>query len=149
MDDLPDWAVDDTEIVGQRWLLRRVLQARVKNGVPERSNFREDEPGCGLSVTVWDSLQDLEDIRRRHENFGIIAAPASAFRAEAGTVIARAPLVGNLNHCEIFPHFGQGAQKRIRETSRWVHYPDWVEDQHRGEPLNLYADQANCNAVAS
>jgi len=139
VDDLPEWAIDDAEIAGERWLLRRVPQNRVQDGIPEKSNFREDEAGHGLSVTVWDSPQDLEDVRRDHESFAVICVPASAFRAEIDTVIARAPLEGNANHCEVFPHYGQGAQKRLRKTFRWVHRPAWLPDDPEAELFDPHA----------
>lgn len=140
MDGLPDWAIDDSSIVGERWLLRRIPQGRVQDGIPEKSNFREDEPAHGLSVTVWDSPQDLEDIRRGHEEFAVICVPASAFRAEPEVVIARAPLDGNVNHCEVFPHFGQKAQKRIRNMFRWVHRPTWLPADPTIEIFDPYAN---------
>lgn len=111
-------------------LLRRVPRGRVHNGTCEGSNFREDEPGRGLSVTLWETDQDLADVRRFNEDFGVIAVPAEIFR-DAGVRIVRVPLVGNLNHCEIFPRLSPSPQKKLRTASRWVFYPDWVLQEHR------------------
>lgn len=131
MDDLPAWVVDDAEIAGPIRLLRRVPEFQVHAGRIEKSVFDERVPGCGLSVTIWESPSDLDDILRRHENFGVVYVPASAFR-EHNVIIARASLVGNLNHCEIFPRMTGGPQKRLRAASRWVRYADWVLPEHRG-----------------
>lgn len=132
MDDLPAWVVDDAEIAGPIRLLRRVPKLLVHSGRIEKSVFDEREPGCGLSVTVWESPSDLEDILRRHEDFSVVCVSASAFR-EHNAIIARAPLVGNLNHCEIFPHMTGGQQKRLRAAARWVRYADWVSPEHRAD----------------
>lgn len=130
MDNLPAWVVDDTKITGPIRLLRRVPEFLVHSGKIEKSVFDVREAGCGLSVTVWEAPSDLEDIIRRHENFGIVCVSASAFR-EHNVVIARAPLVGNLNHCEVFPRMTGGRQKQLRAASRWVRYADWVVPEHR------------------
>ena len=130
MDDLPAWVVDDAEIAGPIRLLRRVPELLVHSGRIEKSVFDERVPGCGLSVTIWESPSDLEDILRRHEDFSVVCLSASAFR-EHHVIIARAPLVGNLNHCEIFPRMTGGPQKRLRNAARWVKYADWVLPEHR------------------
>ena len=129
--DLPDWAIDDPAIAGEIRLLRRVPQARVHQGKCETSNFREDEEGRGLSVTVWEREADLDDVRRHHDGFGVICVAAHVFRSVGG-IIVRVPLVGNLNHCEIFPRFTPSPQKKLRAEVRWVYYPDWVGLEHRG-----------------
>lgn len=132
MDELPAWVVDDAAIAGPIKLLRRVPKFQVHDGRFEKSVFEERERGCGLSVTIWQSREDLEDIIRRHEDFGVICVRASVFR-ELGAVIARAPLVGNLNHCEVFPRMTGGAQKKLRNAAKWVRYAGWVLPEHRGE----------------
>lgn len=111
-------------------LLRRVPRMLVHDGVIESSNFRETEAGRGLSVTLWASDQDLEDVRRFNEDLGVVWITAEVLRAAKG-IIVRAPLVGNLNHCELFPRFSGGQQKQIRKTARWAHCPDWVAPEHR------------------
>lgn len=128
MDDLPAWAVDDEEIAGPIRFLRRVHKDRVHEGVIEKSVFDDRN---GLSVTIWESPRDLEDILRRHDDFGVVCVPASAFR-EHNVIIARAPLVGNLNHCEVFPRLTGGPQKKLRAASSWVRYAEWVLPEHRG-----------------
>lgn len=131
MQGLPWWATDDPEITGAIRLLRRVPRDLVHDGEIEKSNFDEREPGQGLSVTAWAVASDLDDVLRRHEDFGIVCVPADAFRNE-GALIVRVPLVGNLNHCEVYPRLKGGQCKRIKRLSLWVYYPDWVEHQHTG-----------------
>lgn len=134
MDNLPDWAVDDPEIDGPILMLRRVPAILVQDGVFESSCFRETEVDRGLSMTPWLSDQDLEDVLRDHDDFGVIAVAASALRAE-GATIARCPIEGNANHCEVLPHFGKKAQRRLKRAAGWVHYPEWVAEEHRGDLL--------------
>lgn len=121
---------DDPAIVGDLRLLRRVPQGRVHNGKIEDSNFDEREEGHGLSVTVWLSPQDLEDVLLGHEDFGVVCVKASILRAE-GAIIVRVPLEGNPNHCEVFPRLAKPARRRIREQAPWVFYPAWVAAEHR------------------
>lgn len=130
MSDIPEWAKDDPTIAGSIRLLRRVPSFQVNDGVVDSSCFLEKEFGQGLSVTVWGEPSDLDDIRRRHEEFGVICVEASVFRA-ANAFIARAPLVGNLNHCEVFPRLSNSPRKKLKIASKWVHYPDWVKPEHR------------------
>lgn len=128
--DLPAWVVDDPAIDGTIRLLRRVHPMLIHSGTIEKGVFAERESGCGLSVTIWESPSDLEDILRWHENFSVVCVSASAFR-EHGAIIARAPLVGNLNHCEIFPRMTGGQQKKLKAAARWVRYADEVLPEHR------------------
>lgn len=121
---------DDPAIAGDLRLLRRVPELLVHDGEIEKSNFDEREVGHGLSVTVWESPQDLEDVLVGHENFGVVSVKASVFRGE-GMAIVRVPLEGNPNHCEVFPRLGQGAQRRIKKQAKWVYYPEWVRAEHR------------------
>lgn len=132
MDGLPDWAVDDAEVAGSIRLLRRVHPMLIHSGKIEKGVFADREAGCGLSVTIWESPSDLDDIIRRHEDFCVVCVPASAFR-EFGVVIARHPLVGNLNHCEIFPALTGGQQKRLRAASQFVRYADDVPAEYRAQ----------------
>lgn len=113
-------------------LLRRVPKWMVHDGVIEKSNFRETEGGRGLSVTLWESDADLADVRRGNEEFGVVCVTAADLR-ELNMSIVRVPLVGNLNHCELFPRLGPAAQKRLKNASAWVHYPEWVSPEHRVE----------------
>lgn len=132
MADLPNGAEDDEEIAGQVRLLRRVPENRVHNGEIEKTNFDEREADHGLSVTVWGSPQDLIDVLRGHENFGVVCVDAEAFRDEEVKIV-RTPLEGNPNHCEIFPRLGPKAQRRLKLAARWVRYADWVLPEHRVE----------------
>jgi len=118
-------------------LLRRVPRLLVHAGVVESSNFRETEAGRGLSVTLWESEADLADVRRFNEDLGVVWVAASIFR-DAGATIVRVPLVGNLNHCELFPRFSPSPLKKMKNAARWVYYPDWVLPEHRG-PVDTLA----------
>lgn len=131
MGEFPEWAIDDPAIEGEMRLLRRVPKWLVHDGIIEKSNFREDEEGRGLSVTLWENPSDLDDLLRFQPDFGVICVAAHEFRA-VGARIVRVPLVGNLNHCEIFPRFTPSPQKKLRSASKWVHYPSWVSEDHRG-----------------
>lgn len=112
-------------------LLRRVPSFMVHDGVIEKSNYRETEEGRGLSMTLWESPSDLDDVLRFNSDLGVVCVTAEKLR-EVGAVIVRVPLVGNLNHCEIFPHFSQSTQKKLKSATMWVHYPDWVDAGLRG-----------------
>jgi hypothetical protein len=121
---------DDPAIAGDLRLLRRVPELLVHDGEIEKSNFDERDEGHGLSVTVWESPQDLEDVLTGHENFGVVSVKSSVLRAE-GVIIARVPLDGNPNHCEVFPRLSTGARRRIKRQAKWVYFPDWVCAEHR------------------
>ena len=130
MADQPPWVVDDPAIVGQLRLLRRVPEFLVHSGAVELSVFDEREAGCGLSMTLWLDQGDRDDLLRSHADFGVICVTADQLREE-GAIIARRPLVGNLNHCEIFPRLTGGARKRLKKAAKWVEYPTWVLPEHR------------------
>jgi len=125
--------VDDPAIQGGLRLLRRVPKFLVHGGKIEKTCFEEREEGSGLSVTAWKSPSDLDDIRRFHEEFGVVCVRAEVFR-QFEVTIAPAPLVGNLNHYEIFPRLTPGQRKKLRAAATWVHYPDWVAAEDRGQP---------------
>ncbi len=112
-------------------LLRRVPEFLVHDGVIEKNNFRETEEGRGLSVTLWESATDLDDVLRFEQDLGIVCVEAQSFRG-VNALIVRVPLVGNLNHCEIFPRLTPGPLKRLRAAARWVRYPSWVRENHQG-----------------
>jgi hypothetical protein len=124
---LPEWAQDAPDIAGNVRLLRRVHSCQLQPSALapigfDRSTFRENEPGAGLSMTVWESDADVEDVLRFNEGMGVVAIEAHHIRRENGLIV-RAPLVGNLNHCEIYPRFGKGPCGRLRDACRWVRYP--------------------------
>ena len=84
-------------------------------------------------MTVWECPSDLEDIRRFHDGFGVICVDVAVLRTfDTDITIARAPLVGNLNHCEIYPRLSGGQRKACKSNARWVHYPEWVSENYRG-----------------
>jgi hypothetical protein len=60
--DLPPGVADDLSIAGPTRLLRRVHKCQVNDGQIDSSVFLEREKGCGLSVTIWESPSDLDDI---------------------------------------------------------------------------------------
>ncbi len=130
--ELPDWATDDLAIQGEIRLLRRVPEFLVHDGVVESSNFRETEEGRGLTVTVWAAPSDLEAVLRLEPSLGVVCITAQDIR-DVGAQIVRVPLVGNLNHCEIFPRLTPSPLKKIKKAARWVHYPTWVSEEHRGD----------------
>ncbi|MFO6447830.1 hypothetical protein ACLBKU_11850 [Erythrobacter sp. NE805] len=129
--ELPGWAKDDPLIAGPIRLLRRVHPMLVHQGQIEKNVFDDKEPGWGLSVTVWESPADLEDVMRDHEDFSVVCVTAADFR-DHGVVIARRPLVGNLNHCEIFPRLTNSQKKKLKSVHKWVYYADSVLPEHRG-----------------
>jgi hypothetical protein len=128
--DLPEHFLDDPEIVGEAKLLRRVPEFLVHDGVIESSVFDERSQGCGLSMTIWHGPTDIEDVLRGHDGFGLVCVKAGELR-DKGALIVRHPLVGNLNHCEIFPRLSGGARKKLKKAAKWVLYPDWVLPEHR------------------
>jgi|SRR5438309_10668107 len=136
MEALPAWAVDDPTLEGAVRLLRRVPNLLVHDGVIESTCFDERTLGTGLSVTAWRSPSDLEDIRRFHEHFGVVCVEAARFRA-LGAIVAAAPLIGNLNHYEVFPRLSSSPRKKLKAAARWVHYPDWVLPEHR-QPIEQF-----------
>lgn len=129
---LPNWVIDDPLIAAPYRLLRRVHRCTVHDGLADRSTFEEQEEGQGLSVTLWSAPSDLDDVRRFNEDFGVICFDVALIRGIAGSIICRVSLVGNLNHCEIYPRLTPSSRKACKRNYRWVHYPDWVEAEHRG-----------------
>lgn len=132
MTNLPDWAVDDSAIAHPLRLLRRIPPFQVNAGVIDTSTFLEKEDGRGLSVTVWRAPSDLDDIRRLEPTMGVVCVPAQLLRT-MGVQIVPVPLVGNLNHCEIFPRLTQSQRRALKAEAAWVHYPEWVAEAHRGQ----------------
>jgi hypothetical protein len=102
----------------------------LKGNRPDSGNFRNREVGFGLSVTLWAGDGDLEDIRRDNEHCGVVTIVAADARA-LGLMIARAPLEGNPNHCELFPAISGGRRKLLGNASEWVVYPEIVPLENR------------------
>lgn len=130
---VPDWVIDDPFIAAPARFLRRVHWCTVHDGAVDRSTFEEQEEGQGLSVTLWTAPSDLNDVQRFNENLGVICFDVAVLRAIAGVVICRVPLVGNLNHCEVYPGLAPAARKACKNNYRWVYYPNWVKAEHRGQ----------------
>lgn len=130
MASLPEWAVDADDIPDGACLLRRIPPHALDGVRPDSSNFRNKEAGFGLSVTLWESDQDVEDILRWNEECGLATIVVADIRA-LGLLVSRVPLVGNLNHCEIFGNIGKGKRNRLRDASLWVKYPDVVPAENR------------------
>jgi hypothetical protein len=127
---LPEWAVDAGDIPDSACLLRRVPPSGLKDGQPDSGNFRNREVGFGLSVTVWTGDADLQDVLRGNEHCGVVTIVAADARA-LGLIIARAPLEGNPNHCELFPAPSQGRRNLLRNACEWVVYPEIIPAELR------------------
>ncbi len=130
MPNLPDWLSDDASINGAVRLLRRVPSGRLSGCRPDTSNFRVSgavDPitgiVLGLSVTVWQTAGDLEDVLRFNEQFGVLCLNAEQVR-EQGLEIVRYPLVGNLNHCEVYGQLSSSKRNALRNAARWVRFPE-------------------------
>jgi hypothetical protein len=128
--DLPDWAIDADDIPNHMCLLRRVPPNRLDGIRPDTSNFQNKEAGFGLSVTLWVDDNDLEDVRRRHGDYGVTTIVAADARA-LGLIISRNALVGNLNHCELFPTISKGRRNLLRNATEWVTYPQVIPPEAR------------------
>ena len=138
MSELPGWVVDADDIPDTACILRRVPNYQIDGNLPSTANFRErdDEPTTGLSVTYWQSEKDVEDVSRVEPTFGIISVVVADIRA-CGLLLVRMPLVGNLNHCEIFGKITKGMRKKLKASSRWVRLPDGV-DPNELMPLDSF-----------
>lgn len=136
MSDLPQGVVDDASVAGETRLLRRVPIYQVHEGKVQSNAFDERAAGCGLSVTAWENPGDLDDVLAGHEGFAVICVTADDVRSVGG-IIVRSPLPNNPTHCEIFPRLSSGLRKKLRAMHRWVRYPDWVSEEHRG-PLEAF-----------
>jgi hypothetical protein len=137
--DLPEWAIDADDIPDNACLLRRVPPNLLSGPRPETSNFRNKEAGFGLSVTLWAGDGDLADIRRGHELFGVVTIVVGDARA-LGLLVARSPLDGNQNHCEVFPTISKGRQNLLRNACEWVVYPEVIPPEQR-EPVVVWHEQ--------
>lgn len=135
---LPEGAVDAADIPDNACLIRRVPPLWVSKARPDTSNFRNKEAGFGLSVTLWAGDSDLEDILRDHEHCGVVTIVAADARA-LGLIIARSPLDGNPNHCELFPAATKGRQNLLRNASEWVAYPEVIPPEQR-KPVVSWRD---------
>lgn len=138
MSDLPEWAVDAADIPDTACVLRRVPVNQIENYLPNSANFRQrdEDASSGLSVTYWQCDADLDDVARPKPIFGIISIVVADIRA-CGLIVARTPLVGNLNHCELFGNITQSVRKKLKRASRWVRPPQDF-DAEQFVPLDSY-----------
>lgn len=139
MAELPAHLEDDLIIAGEVRLLRRVPMMWVAaNGAPDRSNFQhKSNENSGWSCTLWDSDVDLYNLTSGHTEFGVVRIKAEAFR-QFGLQIARVPIDGNPNHCEVFgPMTSKSQAGKLRDQCVWVKYPPSVPDAARG-PLETF-----------
>lgn len=139
MEHHPEWAVNAADIPDTACVLRRVpAQGIDADYLPTTGNFRErdDDTGTGLSITYWQSGQDERDVLRFEPTFGLISIVVADIRFY-GLVIVRVPLVGNLNHCEIFGNITQAARKGMKRSSRWVRSPPSLDAALFG-PLDVH-----------
>lgn len=124
MAELPEHLEDDPTITGELRLLRRIPVWAIVNGQPDRSNFQHKaSEETGWSCTIWESEEDLENIMAGHADFGVVRIDAEAIR-EFGLQIARVPLDGNPNHCEVFgPMTSKSQAGKLRDQCEWVIQP--------------------------
>jgi len=102
---------------------------------PDSSVFRNKDEGYGLSVTLWESSRDWDDVCRGHEGAGITTLVVGDVRS-LGVIVARAPLVGNLNHCELF-NIGAKTPKKLKRVHAWaLHHPS-IEASLRGAEVTF------------
>lgn len=85
----------------------------------------------GTSVTLWESDQDLDNVLRGWEHFGVVVVTMEECR-NAGLGIVRTPLPDNPNHCELFGPRAAGRRRALSKGARWVKYPDDYPDELRG-----------------
>lgn len=138
MSDLPEWAVDAADIPDTACVVRRVPVIQIADCLPNSANFRQrdEDASSGLSVTYWLSDADLDDVARPEPKFGIISIVVADIRT-CGLILVRTPLVGNLNHCEIFGNITPSIRKKLKRASLWVRLPQDV-DAEQFAPLDLY-----------
>jgi hypothetical protein len=115
---IPDWVVDAPDILDSQCLLRRVPDHGLIEYELESSNFREKEEGTGLSVTLWEGERDMQDLLRFAPGFGVTTLVVADVRS-LGLKIMRIPLVGNLNHCEVWG-IGSKTPKKLKRVHRWA-----------------------------
>jgi hypothetical protein len=141
MSDLPGWAVDAADIPDTACVVRRVPLNQTEDYLPNTGNFRQrdEDASSGLSVTYWQSDADLDDLARPEPTFGIISIVVADIRS-CGLIVVRTPLVGNLNHCEIFGNISKSMRKKLKQASLWV-CPPQNTDVEKFVPLAIYQDE--------
>lgn len=138
---MADWIpsdIDDPAISGKLRLLRRIPALKVREGTPDSDNFRHAlGQNTGWSCTLWESPADLTDVRRFHDDFGVVRLFAEDIR-QFGLTIARRPLIGNLSHCEVFGDMSKKTICRaLKKIAPWVIYPPLIET-HMPDKLDVF-----------
>lgn len=125
----PPEPADDRSIDDEREVLRRIPPGEFKStGLPNSNNFDLDGLGRGTSVDIWDGPEDLARVRSGHEEYGVVAIPAGAWR-QFGLRISRNPLPDNPQHCEVWGARSTSAKRALARMCRWIQYPiDYPED---------------------
>lgn len=115
---------DDTSILAAAKFLRRIPPNRLAQTLqPDSSNFEERSDNTGLSVTLWETANDLEITAAEMPNFGIVSVTAALLR-EAGYAIVRVPLPDNPNHCECYGSPSKGKRRQLASNAKWVKLPE-------------------------
>lgn len=122
---------DDLEIPGDWLVLRRIPPGEYKSdGRPKSSpSFDLDRTGRGTSMTLYIDAEDLTNVRRGHETFGVVSLPVSVWRCE-GLTIARKPLENDPNHCEIWGARNTRSKKLLAIAAKW----EWYSEGHPNQP---------------
>lgn len=134
---IPEWVVDAPDILDHHCLLRRIPDYLLDGPDPDSSNFREKEEGTGLSVSVWASPADLENLLAEHPEWGVTTLVVSDVR-KLDLKIMRAPLVEDPNHCEIWG-IGSKTPKKLKRVHKWARYNACIPQELRAAVVS-YAD---------
>lgn len=119
----PQEPPDDPSIDDEQEVLRRIPPGEFKfNGLPNSNNFDLDGRGRGTSVDIWVGPEDLARVCAGHEEFGVVAIPAGAWR-QHGLRISRNPLPDNPQHCEVWGARSTSAKRGLAKKCRWIRYP--------------------------
>jgi hypothetical protein len=134
---IPDWVVDAPDILDSQCLLRRIPDHALSGAEPDSSNFREKEKDTGLSVTLWESAKDIQDVLEDFPQYGITTLVVADVRS-LGLAIVRMPLQGNINHCEIWG-IGSNTPKKLKRVHSWAIYNACIPLDLRQEVVQFRA----------
>ena len=119
--------VDDASIKDEALLLRRVPPAQwvYDENRPVNGTFRADRDADQLSMTLYETQQDVDNILRPHPTFGLVALRAKDLRA-AELTITRTPENGDPNHCDVNGKPSTAKRKKLALEAIVVRAPDRV-----------------------